>query len=33
MERVNGWVRIRSDYILNCYIFLDISGLKENFVN
>lgn len=32
MKRVNGW-EIRSSYILNCYIFLDISDLKENFVN
>lgn len=33
MERVNGWARIRSDYISNCYIFSDTSGLKENSVN
>lgn len=33
MERVNGWARIRSGYILNCYISSDTSDLKENSVN
>lgn len=33
MERVNGWARIRSGYISNCYIFSDTSDLKENSVN
>lgn len=33
MERVNGWARIRSGYISNCYIFSDTIDLKENSVN